>query len=115
MTPSTRERLLAMVHLRVSPAAGDWLEQAIEDSAAATRDDLSALYTRIATRVGTGGLSRQDADVPDSRQADIDAAFDRWTVTETGFRSRSVNSWLLRETLKGRVKTTIAAGRLVYG
>jgi dihydroorotase len=37
-----------------------------------------------------------------------------WRVTEDAFRSRSVNSWLLGETLKGRVRATIAAGRLAY-
>src|SRR5437764_8494630 len=37
-----------------------------------------------------------------------------WRVTEDGFRSRSVNSWLLGRTLKGKVRATIAAGRLVY-
>jgi dihydroorotase len=31
-----------------------------------------------------------------------------------GFRSRSVNSWLLGETVKGAVRTTIAAGRVVF-
>jgi dihydroorotase len=36
------------------------------------------------------------------------------TVTEEGFRSRSVNSWLLGETLRGRVVKTVADGRLVY-
>jgi dihydroorotase len=30
------------------------------------------------------------------------------------FRSRSINSWLLGETVKGAVRTTIAAGRLVF-
>jgi dihydroorotase len=38
-----------------------------------------------------------------------------WKVTEQGFRSRSVNSWLLGETLKGQVKATVADGRLVFG
>jgi dihydroorotase len=38
-----------------------------------------------------------------------------WKVTEQGFRSRSVNSWLLGETLKGQVRATIADGRLVFG
>src|ERR671930_652769 len=33
-----------------------------------------------------------------------------WRVTEDGFRSRSANSWLLGQTLKGRVRMTIAAG-----
>jgi dihydroorotase len=37
-----------------------------------------------------------------------------WTVTENGFRSRSANSWLLGETLRGRVVTTVADGRLVF-
>jgi dihydroorotase len=37
-----------------------------------------------------------------------------YRVTEESFRSRSVNSWLLGETLKGAVRTTIAAGRLVF-
>jgi dihydroorotase len=38
-----------------------------------------------------------------------------YRITEDGFRSRSVNSWLLGETVKGRVRATIATGRLVYG
>jgi len=37
-----------------------------------------------------------------------------WRVTEDGFRSRSTNSWLLGETLRGKVRATIADGRLVY-
>jgi dihydroorotase len=37
-----------------------------------------------------------------------------YRVTEESFRSRSVNSWLLGETLKGAVRTTIAAGRSVF-
>jgi dihydroorotase len=42
---------------------------------------------------------------------DLDA---EWTVTEDGFRSLSANSWLLGETLRGRVVKTIADGRLVF-
>jgi dihydroorotase len=42
---------------------------------------------------------------------DLNASY---RVTEEGFRSRSANSWLLGETLKGKVRATIAAGRLVY-
>jgi dihydroorotase len=42
---------------------------------------------------------------------DLNASY---RVTEQGFRSRSANSWLLGETLKGKVRATIAAGRLVY-
>ena len=37
-----------------------------------------------------------------------------WKVTEAGFRSLSANSWLLGETLRGRVVQTIADGRLVF-
>jgi dihydroorotase len=42
---------------------------------------------------------------------DLDA---EWQVTEHGFRSRSVNSWLLGETLRGRIVKTIADGRVVF-
>ena len=38
-----------------------------------------------------------------------------WTVTETGFRSRSVNSWLIGERLRGSVVKTVADGRVVHG
>jgi dihydroorotase len=37
-----------------------------------------------------------------------------WRVTEDGFRSRSVNSWLLGRTLRGRVRTTVANGRVAF-
>jgi dihydroorotase len=37
-----------------------------------------------------------------------------YRVTEELFRSRSVNSWLLEKTVKGRVRATVADGRLVY-
>jgi dihydroorotase len=42
---------------------------------------------------------------------DLDA---EWTVAEDGFRSLSANSWLLGETLHGRVVKTVADGRLVF-
>jgi dihydroorotase len=38
-----------------------------------------------------------------------------WRVDEDGFRSRSANSWLLGETLTGRVRMTVADGSLVFG
>jgi dihydroorotase len=38
-----------------------------------------------------------------------------WTVEEAGFRSRSANSWLLGERLRGLVLKTVADGRLVHG
>ena len=37
-----------------------------------------------------------------------------WPVTEEGFRSRSVNSWLLGKTLRGKVRLTVANGRVVH-
>jgi dihydroorotase len=38
-----------------------------------------------------------------------------WRVSEGGFRSRSTNSWLLGETLQGRVEKTIANGVEAHG
>jgi dihydroorotase len=38
-----------------------------------------------------------------------------WRVGEGGFRSRSENSWLLGETLRGQVRLTVAAGRVAFG
>ncbi len=37
-----------------------------------------------------------------------------WTVEESGFRSKSANSWLLGESLTGKIVATVAAGRLAY-
>jgi dihydroorotase len=37
-----------------------------------------------------------------------------WRVEEQGFRSRSANSWLLGQTLKGQVRLTVAAGRVAF-
>jgi dihydroorotase len=37
-----------------------------------------------------------------------------WRVKEEGFRSRSSNSWLLGETLRGKVRATIADGRMAF-
>jgi dihydroorotase len=42
---------------------------------------------------------------------DLDA---EWKVEESGFRSRSSNSWLLGRTLRGKVVKTVADGRLVH-
>jgi dihydroorotase len=42
---------------------------------------------------------------------DLDAV---WRVDEGRFRSKSANSWLLDETLRGQVRATIAAGRLAF-
>jgi len=37
-----------------------------------------------------------------------------WVVREDGFRSLSANSWLLGQKLKGRVRLTVADGRVVH-
>ena len=37
-----------------------------------------------------------------------------WQVNESGFRSRSVNSWLLGKTLRGKVALTVADGRVAF-
>lgn len=37
-----------------------------------------------------------------------------WRVKPTAFRSRSTNSWLLGQRLRGRVKLTVAAGRVAF-
>jgi dihydroorotase len=42
---------------------------------------------------------------------DLNASY---RITEETFKSRSVNSWLLGETVKGKVRATIAAGKLAY-
>jgi dihydroorotase len=42
---------------------------------------------------------------------DLNASY---RITEESFRSRSVNSWLLGSTVKGAVRTTVAAGRVVF-
>jgi len=43
---------------------------------------------------------------------DLDA---EWTVEARGFRSRSANSWLLGQRLRGLVLQTVADGRVVHG
>lgn len=37
-----------------------------------------------------------------------------WLVAEERFRSRSANSWLLGESLQGKVRLTVASGRIAY-
>jgi dihydroorotase len=44
-------------------------------------------------------------------ELDLEAA---WTVRADGFRSRSANSWLLGERLRGAVRRTVADGREVF-
>ena len=37
-----------------------------------------------------------------------------WRVKEEGFHSRSVNSWLLGQTLRSKIRLTVAAGRVAF-
>jgi dihydroorotase len=39
---------------------------------------------------------------------------DRWRVKSANFRSKSQNSWLIGKRLHGKVKLTIAAGRVAF-
>jgi hypothetical protein len=81
-TRSRLDRLLDLIRPQVSGAGWQWLEQAMEESATATLDGIAVLYTRAAAKVGTGALSRGAADPPDSRQVELEPAFDRWTVAD---------------------------------
>jgi hypothetical protein len=80
-----RDRLLEMVRPRVSEAAWHWLEQAMEESAAATLDALAVLYTRVASKVGTGPVSPQPPaprPEPPATSPEHPAPFDRWTIAD---------------------------------
>ena len=91
----------------------------------------SALYTHL-VEPGTHSTARRSSNVcPPARHArtasneprvavgkranlvllDLNAT---WRVKEAGFRSRSSNSWLLGETLRGKVRATIADGRVAF-
>jgi dihydroorotase len=90
----------------------------------------AALYTRLVQpgllpletlleRMGAGparayGLTEPRIEVGASANLvlfDLNASY---RITEDLFRSRSANSWLLGETVNGRVRGTVADGRLVY-
>jgi dihydroorotase len=90
----------------------------------------SALYTHLVDpgvltlptlieRMSTGPARAYGLDAPtvavgapaDLVLLDTEAT---WRVGETGFRSRSANSWLLGQTLRGRVLMTVADGKLAY-
>jgi dihydroorotase len=90
----------------------------------------SALYTHlvepglvpletIVERMSTGPARAYDLEPPRIKVGApanlvlLDPA-GSWRVSEAGFRSRSANSWLLGQTLKGRVRMTVAAGRVVH-
>jgi dihydroorotase len=60
------------------------------------------------------GLERPRIEVGASANMTLLDTAANWRVTEGGFRSRSTNSWLLGQTLTGRVRLTVAAGRVAY-
>ena len=77
---------------------------------------LETLLERMSTGAARAfGLAEPRIEVGERANVavlDLDAA---WTVTEQGFHSLSANSWLLGETLRGKVVTTVADGRVVFG
>ena len=90
----------------------------------------AALYTRLVEpgllrletlleRMSAGpaaifGLERPRIEVGATANLTLIDTAASWRVTEEGFRSRSTNSWLLGETLKGKVRLTVAAGRVAF-
>ena len=74
----------------------------------AARADVRRAGARLRTRGAGGSRSGARANLV---LLDPEAV---WRVGDGGFRSRSGNSWLLGETLKGKVRLTVAAGRVAY-
>ena len=90
----------------------------------------AALYTRLVEpglvrletlleRMSAGparifGLDRPRIEVGAPANLTLIDTTASWRVTEEGFRSRSTNSWLLGETLKGKVRLTVADGRVAF-
>jgi dihydroorotase len=60
------------------------------------------------------GLERPRVEVGAAANLTLIDAAASWRVTEDGFRSRSTNSWLLGRTLKGKVRLTLADGRVAF-
>jgi dihydroorotase len=90
----------------------------------------AALYTHLVEpglvrletlieRMSTGpaqiyGLERPRVEVGATANLTLIDTGASWRVSEDGFRSRSTNSWLLGQTLKGRVRLTVADGRVAF-
>jgi dihydroorotase len=90
----------------------------------------SALYTRLVEpglvrletlleRMSAGparifGLERPRIEVGAAANLTLIDTGASWRVTVDGFRSRSTNSWLLGQTLKGSVRLTVADGRVAF-
>jgi dihydroorotase len=60
------------------------------------------------------GLDRPRIEVGAAANVTLIDTAASWRVTEDGFRSRSTNSWLLGQTLKGKVRLTVADGRVAF-
>ncbi len=60
------------------------------------------------------GLERPRIEVGATANLTLIDTAASWRVTEDGFRSRSTNSWLLGQTLKGKVRLTVADGRVAF-
>jgi dihydroorotase len=60
------------------------------------------------------GLDRPRIEVGAAANVTLIDTNASWRVTEDGFRSRSTNSWLLGQTLRGKVRLTVAAGRVAF-
>ena len=90
----------------------------------------SVLYTRLVEpglvrletlleRMSAGpahvfGLERPRIEVGATANLTLIDTAASWRVNEDGFRSRSTNSWLLGQTLKSKVRLTVADGRVVF-
>jgi dihydroorotase len=90
----------------------------------------SALYTQLVEpglvrletlveRMSAGparifGLERPRIEVGAAANLTLIDTAASWRVTEEGFRSRSTNSWLLGQTLKSKVRLTVADGHVAY-
>ena len=94
------ETAFAVLHTRLVEAGVLRLETLIERMSAGP----AAIYGLERPRVAVGAEANLVL-------LDLTAA---WRVEESGFRSRSANSWLLGQTLRGRPVATIAAGRLAF-
>jgi dihydroorotase len=76
---------------------------------------LETLLERMSAGPGAiYGLDRPRIAVGASANLTVIDTAASWRVTEDGFRSRSTNSWLLGETLKAKVRLTVADGRVAF-
>jgi dihydroorotase len=90
----------------------------------------AALYTRLVEpglmrletlleRMSAGpalifGLERPRIEVGATANLTLIDTAASWRVSEAGFRSRSTNSWLVGQTLKSKVRLTVADGRVAF-